>query len=95
MPERRNPAHQHPRIDGARDSDPVLTPRDCAEEIAVSPDLIISEIRAGELPALRIPRRGGRTLYRIAPADWRAYKTRCGWSPAAASASAAGAARPA
>jgi hypothetical protein len=94
MPDRRDPARQNTRIDGRRDTDHVLSPRDCAEDIAVSPDFIISEIKAQEIPALQIPRPGGRTLYRIAPAAWKAYKTRCGWAPGVRSAGAARAAGP-
>jgi putative molybdopterin biosynthesis protein len=55
------------------DTQPLLTPRDAAEQLAVSLKTIYREIDRGELPALH----AGRQI-RIDPADLRDYLERGG-----------------
>ena len=53
--------------------DRLLTPRDCADVLAVTPKFIVGEIRDGRLVARVFARPSGRTRYRIEPAAFGAY----------------------
>lgn len=68
------------RLDGRRETDPRLTTTDCAKRLGVSTGFIVGEILEGRLRALVLKRAGRRSMYRIAPADIRAYIRQHRWS---------------
>lgn len=72
--------------DGRRETDYRLTTNDCADRLGVSTKFVVGEILEGRLRALVIRRPNRRRMYRISPADLKAYLRQYGhWTRPAAS----------
>jgi excisionase family DNA binding protein len=65
--------------DTEKKAQPPLSTRECADFMGVSTTYIVEQIKAGKLPAERVPS-GPRTLYRVHEDDFVAFLKAVKWS---------------